>query len=545
MGDSILSTIAENVLEKIGSFAPQQACLAWGLKNDLESLKKNLSAIKAVLLDAEEKQTHNHELRLWLERLKNVCYDAEDVLDEWEYKDLRKQVRKQYGSIKTKVHHFFSCSNNPLVVRFKIGNKIKELRERLDEIAAQRSKFPLEEVSRQYRHREREMTDSFLRALNVIGRGTDKERIMKFLLEQEEVDDDYHRVDVIPIVGIGGLGKTTLAKLVFNDKRVDEYFQLKMWVYVSEKEFHKKHIYQKMIKSLTNQNLVDFDLDQLQNCVRDQLNGKKFLLVLDDEWSVDRSRWLELIDLLEEVANGGKIIVTTRSNSVAETVESISSYKLKGLSLDDCLSLFKKCAFKKGEDERYPNLVEIGYDIVKKCGGLPLAVRTLGTLLYTKRDEHYWKNIRDNDIWKLKQKEGDILPALRLSYDELPSHLKPCLAIFSNFPKDSQWTNLMMTQVWMANGLLQSSDRNQELEDIGLEYVEELYSRSFFQDFQEFGNIWVFKMHDLVHDLALSVSQSECVMVNVSNQDVPEGVRHLSFSPHVLLDQDHGLDHAF
>ncbi|XP_038688587.1 putative disease resistance protein RGA3 [Tripterygium wilfordii] len=173
-------------------------------------------------------------------------------------------------------------------------------------------------------------------------------------------------------------------------------------------------------------------------------------------------------------------------------------YMLKGLPQEDCLCLLKKWAFKEGEEERYPYLLEIGEDIVKKCGGLPLAVRTLGTLLYSRNEERYWKSIRNDEIWKLKQDEGDILPALRLTYDQMPSELKQCFAVCSVFPKGYVFSSFILVQFWMAHGLLQSPDGNHELEYLGLQYVKELYSRSFFQDFEDYGYLYVFTMHDLV-----------------------------------------------
>lgn len=115
------------------------------------------------------------------------------------------------------------------------------------------------------------------------------------------------------------------------------------------------------------------------------------------------------------------------------------------------MSLFVKWAFRKGEEKRYPNLLKIGEDIVEKCGGVPLAVRTLGSLLYLKTDEHDWLYIKDNEIWKLEQKENDILPALRLSYDAMPAYLKQCFAFCSIFPKDKDFNNVELTILWMAH----------------------------------------------------------------------------------------------
>jgi hypothetical protein len=135
-----------------------------------------------------------------------------------------------------------------------------------------------------------------------------------------------------------------------------------------------------------------------------------------------------LKDLLKGGAIGSKIIVTTRANSIASMMGDVPSYVLKGLSQENCLSLFVKWVFKEGEGEKYPNLVEIGKEIVKKCQGVPLAVRSLGSSLFSNFDVSKWEFVRDSEIWNLEQKQDDILPALKLSYDQLPSYLRCCFA---------------------------------------------------------------------------------------------------------------------
>jgi hypothetical protein len=109
--------------------------------------------------------------------------------------------------------------------------------------------------------------------------------------------------------------------------------------------------------------------------LREKLKNKKFLLVLDDVWNEDRSKWIELMGLLSGGLEGSRILVTTRSHLVASIVGTVPTYTLEGLSHDDCLSLFVKWAFKEGEDKQYPNLLEIGKEIVEKCKGVPLAIR--------------------------------------------------------------------------------------------------------------------------------------------------------------------------
>ncbi|WKA06732.1 hypothetical protein VitviT2T_024619 [Vitis vinifera] len=488
MAESFLFSIADNVLGKIGSVTLQEIGLAWGVKTELQKLEATLTAIKSVLLDAEEKQWKDRQLRDWLGKLKHVCYDVEDVLDEFRYQALQRQV-VSHGSLKTKVLCFFS-SSNPLPFSFKMGHRIKEVRERLDGIAADRARFNLQTCMERAPMVYRETTHSFVHASDVIGRDKDKEKVLELLMNSS---DDDESISVIPIVGLGGLGKTTLAKLVYNDQWVVGHFKKRIWVCVSN-DFDMKKVIIDIIKSIKTTveggsglglpNHNDLNMEQAQTLLRRTLGNEKIFLVLDDMWNEDRQKWIELRTFLMNGAKGNKIVVTTRGHPVASIMGTVQAYILEGLPHDYCLSVFLKWAFNEGQEKQHPNLVKIGDDIVKKCNGVPLAARTLGSLLFSKFEQRDWLYVRNNDIWKLEQKEGDILPALRLSYEQLPSYLKCCFAYCSIFPKDEVLNNLSLVCMWSAQGLIEPSKKKQELDDIGNRYIKEMLSRSFFQDFK-------------------------------------------------------------
>ncbi|KAL8460026.1 hypothetical protein ACS0TY_031807 [Phlomoides rotata] len=192
----------------------------------------------------------------------------------------------------------------------------------------------------------------------------------------------------------------------------------------------------------------------------------------------------------------------------------MSLYNLTGLCDDDCLSLFLRCAFRE-PGSWLPNLVAIGEEIVKKCGGVPLAVKTLGSLLYMNTDEQEWLRIKDNDIWEIDQKHTDILPILRLSYEQLPSHLRRCFAYCSMLPKGLEIPREVFINLWIAEGLVRSENANRQLEDVGKQYFNELLSRFCFQDVVEAfdGEILACKIHNLIHDLAQSEAGGEFLNV--------------------------------
>ncbi|KAI5559613.1 hypothetical protein BDE02_17G123700 [Populus trichocarpa] len=527
MAEAFAAEIAKSLLGKLGSFAVQEFRLAWGLEDDLARLEERLKAINVVLSDAEKQQSKNDRIRLWLHMLREVLYDAEDVLDEIECETLQRRVVKTKGSTSRKVQHFFT-SSNMIPFRLRMGHKIKKIIERLNDISALKSDYNLSEQTidcSHVLHEETEMNRSFESFSGLIGRDKDRERIINLLIAPIKVGDAHPLV--LPIVGMGGLGKTSLAKSVCDAENVKSHFDLKMRVCVSD-DFSLKQVIQKIIKSATTgERCADLDGVELEKKLEEILNGRKYLLLLDDVWNEDAEKWLLLKPLLSKGADGSKIIVTTRSQRVAEIMGTVAAYNLSLLGHEDCLSLFCKCAFKEGQ--MHPNLVGVGKEIVAKCKQVPLAVINMGTQLYGRTDEKEWESVRDSEKW---EEEGDgILPALKISYQRLPTHLKRCFLYCSVFPKDYRFVDLLLVQFWMAHGLIhQSSNPNEKLEDVGLRYVRELFSRCFFQDYKVGA---VFKMHDLMHDLASSVAQNEFSIISSQNHQISKTTRHLS-----VLDSD-------
>jgi hypothetical protein len=176
----------------------------------------------------------------------------------------------------------------------------------------------------------------------------------------------------------------------------------------------------------------------------------------------------------------------------------------------------------------------IGKEILRKCGGVPLAAKALGSLLRFKREEKEWRYIKESKIWNL-QDEDNVLPALRLSYLNLPVKLRQCFAFCALFPKYERISKKLLIELWMANGFI-SSNKMLDVEDIGNEVWNELYWRSFFQDFERdvFGEIISFKMHDLVHELAQSISEEVCCITKIDDRpSTLERIHHLSIEMNI------------
>ncbi|XP_016185033.1 putative disease resistance protein RGA3 [Arachis ipaensis] len=514
----VVSGAASTLLAKLATKSFQEIALACGLKDDVKKFQSSLRTINAYLIDAENKPAKNHSIDEWLKQLRDAFDDAGDILDEIEYEAKLNEVVKMYGSISTKVHRFFSYTSNPLAFRIRMAHKIKDMKQKMDAkirqgrdlgIVEQHVNTPALEHNLPWRE-----TASSL-PFRVCGRLEEKEEIINSLMTQKS---EANSIDVISIIGIGGLGKTTLAQMVYNDTRVNEHFDLLMWVCVSD-DFDVKKLIQRIIHAaLKRENVVDANssLEYMISLLNHTLHGKKFLLVLDDVWNENHSKWNELRNHLLGVGGDkdSKIIVTTRSRNVVDIVGSNLVIKLEGLPENECWRLFTKCAFQEEkEEEKYPRLKQIGEQIVKKCKGVPLAITTLGCLLRSKsHDENEWRKIRDSEVWNLNQEETDILPSLKLSYNHLLPEVKQCFSYCSCYPKDYEFEVFELIMFWMAHGLLQPTREEEDAEDIGELYIKKLVSTSLLQIneektflFPEFQNLMTFKtlkMHDLVHDLA-------------------------------------------
>ncbi|CAI0461775.1 unnamed protein product [Linum tenue] len=325
---------------------------------------------------------------------------------------------------------------------------------------------------------------------------------------------------------MGGVGKTTLAQLVYNDRRVEDCFNVKAWVCVSQEPSISK-ITKDILEEVTG-GTFDGNFNQLQLELKGRLKGKKFLIVLDDVWNDKYADWDVLRRPLMTGVPGSVVLVTTRNESVASIMQTVPIYNLKGLSCDDSWFLFVRHASRGGSATLHPNLEPVGKEIVGKCRGLPLAAKTLGGLMRSKKDAVDWERICKSNLWDLSNDE--ILPALYLSYHYLPSHLKRCFAYCAIFPKDYDFEKDELVYLWMAEGFIEQQSRgNKLMEELGDEYFNDLVSRSFFQRSSVDPTGYV--MHDLINDLAKYVSSEFCFRLDCEDSCKINGrIRHLSYA---------------
>ncbi|CAL5441051.1 unnamed protein product [Camellia sinensis] len=318
--------------------------------------------------------------------------------------------------------------------------------------------------------------------------------------------------------------KKRLSKSWLSKYAIAKMFLSTLWL-----DFNVKSVIKTIIGSISGKACETSDLDSLQKNLREMLDGKRYLLVSDDAWDEDQEKWDGLKYLLACGSKGTSIIVTTRLEKVASIMGTIPPHHLPFLSEDDCWMLFRQRAFGLGNEER-PNLVAIGKEIVKKCGGVPLAAKALRGLMRFKSEEKEWLSVKESEIWNLHHKENTILLALRLSYYNPPLELRRCFAYCAIFLKGSRIEKENLIDLSMANGFI-SSNGQLELEDIGNVIWNELHWRSFFQDLnKDQVNTITCKMHDLMHDLAQSVTEHEChVMEDKSSSNISkQRIHHIT-----------------
>jgi len=359
------------------------------------------------------------------------------------------------------------------------------------------------------------------------GREHEKEEMIKFLLTDSDGDN---RVPIISIVGLMGMGKTTLAKLVYNDHRVTKQFEFQAWVHVP-KSFDLVSLTTSILRSFHSSEAHSQDLEILQCQLKKFLRGKKYLLVLDSVWEIDENTWEKLL-LFKCGSSGSKMIVTTHDKEVASSMSSARILHLKQLGESDSWSLFVRHAFRGKYVFEYPNLESIGKKIVEKCGGLPLSLKILGNLARRKFSEHEWVNISETDLWRLSEGNGsNINPLVRMSYLSLPSNLKHCLAYCSIFPKGYEFEKGELIKLWMAEDFLKHYRGDKSKEELGNEFFDHLVSLSFFQQsviMPLWSGKYYFIMHDLVNDLAKSLSGESHLQIEGDNvQDIPQRTRHI------------------
>ncbi|KAL9335581.1 hypothetical protein Peur_072762 [Populus x canadensis] len=464
MAAALLSPILEQLTRIVAQEVQEEVNLVVGVKKQVDKLKSNLLAIHSVLEDADRKQVKDEAVRDWVDKLKDVCYDMDDVLDEWSSAILRwkmgdaEENTHSQQKIRCSFLGFPCFCFNQVVRRRDIALKIKEVCEKLDEIAKEKAMYGFE-LYRATDELQRITSTSLVDESIVSGRDDEREAVVSKLLGEssQEAWDVY----AISLVGLGGIGKTTLAQLAFNDAEVTAHFEKKIWVCVSD-PFDEVRIAKAILEQLEGRAPDLVELQSLLQRVSKSIKGKRFLLVLDDVWTENQRQWEQLKPSLTGSAPGSRILVTTRKHSVATMMGTGHRINIEKLSDEICRSIFNHVAFQERSKDERERLTDIGDKIASKCKGLPLAAKVLGGLMQSKRTREEWERVLSSELWGLDEVDRDqvergIFLPLLLSYYDLPSVVRRCFLYCAMFPKDYEMRKYELVKMWIAQGYLKET----------------------------------------------------------------------------------------
>ncbi|XP_078150924.1 disease resistance protein RGA2-like [Carex rostrata] len=505
---------------------------------ELKRIETALPQIKAVMGIAEALKMKDPSARQWVEQFRLAVEASEDVLDELEYKKLEDTVkdRGEAGGSASSSKKRKSCTINDDTLE-----RLKEAVTMLDQAAhgvgnllQVATDLGIQNIFESRQEAVNRETTSFLVESELFGREVEKHKIIEWLKQPTDA-----RLSSFGIVGVGGLGKTTLVQYAYQEMRGSNHFDKTIWVCVST-NFSVEDITRKILGELGENNCYNKPFNALQETLEENLHSKKILLVLDDIWDDEkRSKWEKLVAPLRFVNKGSKIIFTTRMKSVADLLASVirtehESLSLQRLGEQDLQLLFHSYAFHGFNLESHRDLQAIGDQILKMLRGSPLAAKVIGSLLNTRMDQQYWRRVlNQGSLFNLEQAK-DVVEVLKLSYYNLPANLQVCFRFCSIFPQDHRFDKDELIKMWICSGFIrQQSSQEERPEDIGEDYFNLLLKKSFFEYGGESwfwgGKKLYYVMHDLVHELAQNVSHGECCRIECNDESItiPSTVRHV------------------
>nr|XP_027088197.1 disease resistance protein RPM1-like [Coffea arabica] len=494
-------------LAKLDAFLKRELLLPKKVDTGIRTLRSELDSIAAFLRKAHQRAVQDEQILDWVRKVQDAADDIIDILDLFDHhkaengRALSVTRRRAYQSIADQINDVKS-----------ILEDINKGRERyLPANSSQAALPPSPTTNRVYSHLHPRIAPLFLADADVVGFEEDKDMLMAWALDMV----DEHKV--MFVVGMGGSGKTTLAKQVFEAVKQD--FGCSAWISVS-KSRNDLEILRNMLDQLcrcsSRAETAPTPLQQSShfyiNLIREYLLDKRYVIVLDDLWVDDV--W-KSIKLALPTSNRSRIIITTRRGDIAYSLKdgSVDVHPIQHLSLEKAEELFHRIAF-PGFHICPPALATLSNEMLRKCEGLPLAITEIGHLLSTKGErEPEWKKLRDGLASELRSNGHlvNIARVLILSYNDLPYHLKNCFLLMNTFPPNHPIQRTKLIRLWIAEDFITEGNNGKELEDLGEEYLNELIQRNLVQVWQMDidGRPRTCHVQNIMHEIVLSQLQDE------------------------------------
>ncbi|XP_074279470.1 putative disease resistance protein RGA3 [Silene latifolia] len=513
--------------------------LVWGLKDELEKLQKKFSKLQLFLKDigSAKHADKRRQVNDWLLEVKDAAYFADDIMDNYDYEIIRREREKKTEFVKQ--FQAFFTRNNPIVFRIRMSHRVSDALAMFDELDKNAQNMGLKQVeitkdgiagpsanndegsARLSQARQNAAAD----ATEFVGREDEMEKLLQLLCRPSNQEG---HISTVAILGLGGLGKTTFARCLYDRKDIDAHFEKKLWISVSD-NFTILRILNEMLEYVTSNKGNLSNIDAIIKKLQENLKNKKYLLVLDDVWCKDQEVWSSLKNALQRIGGlpGCLILITTRLIEVTTRSQAVT-HLLRGLSEEEGWALLKQRVLVGGASPNFSILEDSGKKIVEKCQGVPLAIKAIGGILQSKQNPREWELIEKSEVWDLPQNdENQILPSLRLTFDHLPyPSLKQCFAYCAAFcPKGYVMEKDELVDIWLAQGFLhQSETKSLTMEEIGEDYIMVLQNYSLLN---EVTGEKKYKMHDLVYDLAVDVCGKDLLFWKPEDHQKIYNCRHL------------------